>query len=424
MSNASTRSIKKSRMETVVRSWVPKPILDPEITQDLPTIDAYVGVLKEKKDISKAIQSISTILPGIDHLKRCSGNKILLAPVRSSNLISEVNSTENNEMLREDRLKIILKEKGFDLTLLEDDLQVIKVPGTSAKTKAQATRASKIWPIKFHPDPFLEAVIDGSIFSEDQLRKIENCMTIAISAAKLEAIGNPDCNGSAVVIDPDDGRVLAIAASRIDRHPMWHASMLAIDLVAKLHGGGAWNLDEEFHQESTFLRENIQKSRDIDGNFEKRMKIIKRKYEEEAPLCYPKALAKITIPVAESLEPEWTLKGRRNNGPKKADTNVELLKTDVTNPVDSNEKCGPYLCTGYWVFLLKEPCPMCAMALLHSRVARIFYGVPNERTGVLGSNGVLHAVPGLNHRYRVWSEVMREMCEQVSKEIEQRNVGN
>lgn len=394
MSNASARSSKESRTESVARSWTPKPVLDPEITKDLPLIDAYVGILKEKKDISKAIKAISIVLPGFDHLKRCSSNKILLAPVKSFDT--------NDDVPVQERLKIFLKEKSFDLALLEDDLRVVKVPGRNARSKAQAARASKVWPLKFHPDPFLEAIVDGSIFNEDQLRGIDKYMTVAVTAAKLEAVGDSDCNGSAVVVDPEDGgKVLAIAASKMDRHPMWHASMLAVDLVAELHGGGAWNLCEEG---------GVGPSRVGDRNFEGRMRTIKRKYEEEAPLCYPRTLSKIEIPSVGSLEAKWKLQGRRN---KRADA--------IAEP-STGEKCGPYLCTGCWVFLLKEPCPMCAMALLHSRAARIFYGASNARTGVLGSNGILHAVPGLNHRYRVWSGILEGICEEVSNEIQRRNV--
>ncbi|KAF7413418.1 hypothetical protein HZH68_001907 [Vespula germanica] len=397
MSNASARSSKESRTESVARSWTPKPVLDPEITKDLPLIDAYVGILKEKKDISKAIKAISIVLPGFDHLKRCSSNKILLAPVKSFDT--------NDDVPVQERLKIFLKEKSFDLALLEDDLRVVKVPERNARSKAQAARASKVWPLKFHPDPFLEAIVDGTIFNEDQLRGIDEYMTVAVTAAKLEAVGDSNCNGSAVIVDPEDGgKVLAIAASKMDRHPMWHASMLAVDLVAKLHGGGAWNLCEEG---------GVGPSRVSDRNLEGRMKTIKRKYEEEAPLCYPRTLSKIDIPSVGSLEAKWKLQGRRNNGPKRADA--------IAEP-STSEKCGPYLCTGCWVFLLKEPCPMCAMALLHSRAARIFYGASNERTGVLGSNGILHAVPGLNHRYRVWSGILEGICEEVSDEIQRRNV--
>ncbi|KNC87596.1 hypothetical protein, variant [Sphaeroforma arctica JP610] len=50
----------------------------------------------------------------------------------------------------------------------------------------------------------------------------------------------------------------------------------------------------------------------------------------------------------------------------------------------------PYLCTGYDAYITKEPCIMCAMALVHSRVRRVFYGVSDKYIGGLGGRYSLH----------------------------------
>ena len=121
---------------------------------------------------------------------------------------------------------------------------------------------------------------------------------------------------------------------------------------------------------------------------------------------------KINLPKEESLASSAIRRGRRNNN--------SSHKSEQT--ATNTEKCGPYLCTGYWAFLLMEPCPLCAMALLHSRVLRIFYGISNKTTGVLGTKTILHAVPGLNHRYQVWSGVLEQECQRVLQDIEHRNM--
>lgn len=397
-------------MGTTVRSWIARPILNPDFTDDPSLEDVYVGVLKQKKDISTAIQSISSILPGFQHLKRCSSNKLLLAPLNCTKMPAE-NSSEIPCILTEDKLKIMLREKGFDLSLLEDNFQILKVPARRVKTKAQATRASNIWPLNFHPDPNIECLIDGSIFTEHQLNLIERYMNVAVEAAELAAVGDQNCNGSAVIVDPEDGRILAIAASKIDQHPMWHAAMLVVDLVAKLQGGGAWKLESKFEQSSD-NSEATDPTEKIENCATREIK-IKRKYVEEAPLYYPTSLSKINLPKEESLVSSAIRRGRRNNG-----STHKSEQTGATN----TEKCGPYLCTGYWAFLLMEPCPLCAMALLHSRVLRIFYGISNKATGVLGTKTVLHAVPGLNHRYQVWSGVLEQECQRALQDIEHRNM--
>jgi len=74
---------------------------------------------------------------------------------------------------------------------------------------------------------------------------------------------------------------------------------------------------------------------------------------------------------------------------------------DQVTAVDNLSKYGPYLCTGYDIYLLREPCLMCAMALVHSRVKRIFF-LEKSENGALSTNFQLHSVKELNHHYEVF----------------------
>ena len=65
---------------------------------------------------------------------------------------------------------------------------------------------------------------------------------------------------------------------------------------------------------------------------------------------------------------------------------------------------GQYLCTGYDIFLLREPSMFEAMALMHSRIRRVVFGIKNSMDGGLGGSGqYLHCLAGTNHRYRVFN---------------------
>lgn len=70
---------------------------------------------------------------------------------------------------------------------------------------------------------------------------------------------------------------------------------------------------------------------------------------------------------------------------------------------------GPYLCTGYYAYSTHEPCIMCAMALVHSRIRRVFYGV-NTTNGGLGTLCKIHLVKDLNHHYEAFSGLCEDEC--------------
>ncbi|KAI3972046.1 hypothetical protein MKW92_022354 [Papaver armeniacum] len=50
----------------------------------------------------------------------------------------------------------------------------------------------------------------------------------------------------------------------------------------------------------------------------------------------------------------------------------------------------------------EKPCTMCAMALVHQRIRRIFYAFPNPNCGALGSVYRLQGEKSLNHHYAVF----------------------
>ena len=66
----------------------------------------------------------------------------------------------------------------------------------------------------------------------------------------------------------------------------------------------------------------------------------------------------------------------------------------------------PHLCTDCDVYVTHEPCAMCAMAMVHSRVRRVLYALPAAHGGALGSVYCLHTERSLNHHFQVVSGLL------------------
>lgn len=63
---------------------------------------------------------------------------------------------------------------------------------------------------------------------------------------------------------------------------------------------------------------------------------------------------------------------------------------------------------GTTLYVTLEPCAMCAMAIVHARVARVVYGASDPKTGACGSVFDLLADPRHNHRVEVQGGVLGE----------------
>jgi tRNA(adenine34) deaminase len=78
---------------------------------------------------------------------------------------------------------------------------------------------------------------------------------------------------------------------------------------------------------------------------------------------------------------------------------------------------GSYRLTDTTLYVTLEPCPMCAMAIVHARVRRLVFGAWDPRAGGAGSVTDILALPGLNHRVDVFGGVLMEECGSLLREF-------
>ena len=94
---------------------------------------------------------------------------------------------------------------------------------------------------------------------------------------------------------------------------------------------------------------------------------------------------------------------------------VELLK-DATAHAEMLALTQAEAAVGDWrlldcdLYVTKEPCAMCAGALVHVRIRRLIFGCADPRAGAAGSIINLLQLPSLNHRCDITLGVLQNEC--------------
>lgn len=118
------------------------------------------------------------------------------------------------------------------------------------------------------------------------------------------------------------------------------------------------------------------------------------------------AYLKEEVPVGAVIAREGRVIARASN-------QVETLKDATAHAemlalTQAQSALGDWRLTDCDLFVTKEPCPMCAGAIVHCRVRRVIYGCGDEKGGAAGGFINLLQQPTLNHQCAVTSGVLAE----------------
>lgn len=131
-------------------------------------------------------------------------------------------------------------------------------------------------------------------------------------------------------------------------------------------------------------------------------------FMNEALRLARKAFEKEEVPIGAVVVREGRIIGRAHN-------QVELLK-DATAHAEMLAITQAEAAVGDWrlndcdLYVTKEPCAMCAGALVHVRMRRVIFGCPDPRAGAAGGVINLLQMPGLNHSCDILSGVLSDQC--------------
>ncbi len=94
---------------------------------------------------------------------------------------------------------------------------------------------------------------------------------------------------------------------------------------------------------------------------------------------------------------------------------VELLKDATAHAemlalTQAEEVVGDWRLSDCTLYVTKEPCPMCAGAIVHTRIARVVFGASDPKAGAAGGVMNLLQFPTLNHRSEITAGVRDQEC--------------
>ncbi|XWS24662.1 hypothetical protein CRYUN_Cryun27aG0001900 [Craigia yunnanensis] len=389
-----------------------------------PTVKVYASLI-EPKHANTLVRRLNQIEPlqNLHHLKRIQkrhlqGGKPELFVILC---LACENETESNSMPPDVR-EIV---NSYHLSPF-----ITKVSKYAALSKEEWEEQCKLWPTSYHPPT---CNIDGITgFSEEDTKLVFSFMKSTIELAKS---GDYLVVNAAVIVDPS---VRQIIASACDEVCSWHLQTNKVKTETCCFK--RLEAITSHADANTMARDITLLSNGSSNNLQQCYSAVSclnpwhwaQQLMHTSPCWHPLRHAAIVAIEASSARDRHLFPGsghnEKSNGvdcthssssgcpAKRQRINLANVKIDGeqdANTEGSNALVRPYLCTGYDIYLVWEPCIMCAMALVHQRIRRIFYAFPNPEAGALGSVHRLQGEKSLNHHYAVFMVVLPEEVEEV-----------
>lgn len=141
----------------------------------------------------------------------------------------------------------------------------------------------------------------------------------------------------------------------------------------------------------------------------------KEYFMKEALLEARKAYKKLEIPVGAIIVKDGEIIARAHN--------VKEEKKDTTKHAEilaiqrASKKLETWRLNDCEMYVTLEPCPMCAGAIIQSRLKKIYIGTMDEKTGACGSVLNLLEDYKFNHKVEVEKGILKDDCEKMLKEF-------
>lgn len=139
------------------------------------------------------------------------------------------------------------------------------------------------------------------------------------------------------------------------------------------------------------------------------------KFMKEALKEARKAYNKEEVPVGAVIVKDGKIIARSHN--LKETKNSSVCHAEILAINKACKKLNAWRLTDCDMYVTLEPCPMCAGALINSRIRKLYIGTNDEKTGACGSKINLLEDVIFNHKVEIERGILQNECETILKDF-------
>ena len=142
---------------------------------------------------------------------------------------------------------------------------------------------------------------------------------------------------------------------------------------------------------------------------------IKEKYMNKALEQAKKAYNKLEVPVGAVIVKDGKIISSAYN---QKETKYDTTKhAEILAIQKASKKLKSWRLIDCEMYVTLEPCPMCAGAIIQSRIKKVYFGVSDEKTGAVGSKLNLFKDFKFNHNVDFEKSILEQECQNLLQDF-------